>query len=401
MPSSSLLDDPQYAAESRIPQILVGSIIPSVLATIFVLARLYSRAILTRSWGTDDIWVTVSWIAGLAIAILNCTYTKFGSGRHQIFQTTEEFANETLLAYFSRILYQTVLGTTKIGVCCLYLRVFTDRRSMVIIYALMAFITLFSVPLVIYVTVHCIPIHKVEPATCHSDSPDLFVSAVCNILVDFLLVIFVVPRILPLNIALRQKVALLLVVSLSSLEIIAAIVRLLKVMQFNVSLDRTWDFADITTWSAVEINTGLFCASAPAIKPLMRKWTPGFLSSTHSVSDVDRYRNHYSSTRDIARTATTKSQIGITAFELKDQLAQAPGERGSGRSKTIWGEDNKSKVSHMEDSDSARAILGERFGDGGIIKTVSISVHEHGGDQEEFKSSSEESRNRIARLESV
>ena len=43
----------------------------------------------------------------------------------------------------------------------------------------------------------------------------------------------------PLNIALRQKVALLLVVSLSSLEIIAAIVRLLKVMQFNVSLDRT------------------------------------------------------------------------------------------------------------------------------------------------------------------
>jgi len=66
---------------------------------------------------------------------------------------------------------------------------------MVIIYALMAFITLFSVPLVIYVTVHCIPIHKVEPATCHSDSPDLFVSAVCNILVDFLLVIFVVPRI--------------------------------------------------------------------------------------------------------------------------------------------------------------------------------------------------------------
>jgi hypothetical protein len=58
-------------------------------------------------------------------------------------------------------------------------------------------------------------------------------------------------------------------------------------------------------------------------------------------------------------------------------------------------------VSHAEDSDSVRAILGERFGDGGIIKTVSISVHEHRGDQEELQSSSEESCNRIARFESV
>ena len=132
----------------------------------------------------------------------------------------------------------------------------------------------------------------------------------------------------------------------------------------------------------MEINTGIFCASAPTIKPLVRKWTPGFLSSTHSASDVDRYRNHYSITHDNARPATTKSQIGITAFELKDQLGQAPGERGSGQSKILWREDNKRKVSHVEDSDSVRAILGEKFGDGGIVKTVSISVHEHRGDQE-------------------
>ena len=42
-----------------------------------------------------------------------------------------------------------------------------------------------------------------------------------------------------LKIAVRQKAALLVVISLGFLVIVAAIVRLLKVMQFNDSSDRT------------------------------------------------------------------------------------------------------------------------------------------------------------------
>ena len=39
------------------------------------------------------------------------------------------------------------------------------------------------------------------------------------------------------------------------------------------------DCYDIAIRSSVEINTGLFCASAAAIKSLLRKISPGFLSS--------------------------------------------------------------------------------------------------------------------------
>jgi hypothetical protein len=52
----------EFDAQTRVPEVLYGSIIPFGLATIFVLARLYSRLILTRSWGQDDAWISISWV---------------------------------------------------------------------------------------------------------------------------------------------------------------------------------------------------------------------------------------------------------------------------------------------------------------------------------------------------
>lgn len=53
---------PEFLAESTAPQILIGSILPAALATVFVLARFWSRAIITKSWGWDDSWILFSWV---------------------------------------------------------------------------------------------------------------------------------------------------------------------------------------------------------------------------------------------------------------------------------------------------------------------------------------------------
>ena len=52
-----------YAAESHVPEGLVGTIIPRILATIFVLARFYSRGVLTRNLGADDAWIALPWVS--------------------------------------------------------------------------------------------------------------------------------------------------------------------------------------------------------------------------------------------------------------------------------------------------------------------------------------------------
>ncbi len=55
--------DAAFIAQSHVPEILFGSVFPATLATIFVLARFYSRAILMKNWGWDDSWILLSWVS--------------------------------------------------------------------------------------------------------------------------------------------------------------------------------------------------------------------------------------------------------------------------------------------------------------------------------------------------
>jgi hypothetical protein len=134
----------------------------------------------------------------MCITILNCLFVNYGSGHHQDSLTNEDSTTAAKMSYAARTLYQIVLGTTKIGLCAFYLRVFSDRKSKLLIYYMMSFVVLFASPLVLYVIVACRPVtienHR-TPLVCDSNTPDIYVSAICNISTDVLLLLFVVPRI--------------------------------------------------------------------------------------------------------------------------------------------------------------------------------------------------------------
>lgn len=71
----------------------------------------------------------------------------------------------------------------------------------------------------------------------------------------------------------------MVVVSLVILIIIAASVRLDRIVEPNESNDSAWDALDVTTWTSLEVSVGLFCSSAQCIRPLIRKISPGLLAS--------------------------------------------------------------------------------------------------------------------------
>lgn len=64
--------------------------------------------------------------------------------------------------------------------------------------------------------------------------------------------------------------------------IIAAIFRAVRISTILHSADKTWVSYDSSIWSAVEVDVGLICASAPATWKLVKKVAPRFAEAMTS-----------------------------------------------------------------------------------------------------------------------
>ncbi len=124
--------------------------------------------------------------------------------------------------------------------------------------------------------------------------------------------------------------------------------------------------ANITTWSAIEVDMGLFCASAPVIKPLIRKIASNLLSSsTGTASGTSQHGYHH--------------QYG-TGTVLATSLNRKPGqlegvfEMGSQTNLKVQHPEAIHNGTHWDDSNSDEIAFGPELGKGAIVKTVSVSI---------------------------
>ncbi|TVY17205.1 hypothetical protein LARI1_G005173, partial [Lachnellula arida] len=376
-----------YAAATRVPSILAGSIIPFLVATVFVIARLYSRGIVTRNWGHDDTWITISWILALGLVTISCLFTKYGSGRHQKTVPLTDVVPQLKLALAQRLVYQLALGTTKISLCYFYLRIFTNNASdKRVPYAIMAFASCYAVALFFVTVFGCTPpsdIWSLAPAGrctgAYGRLVVIYTLGALNIATDILLLVFAIPKILSLQMAMGQKVALLLVMPMSIMVIVAAIFRMVLSAKTQHSKDFSWEGIDYTIWTGVEVNAGLFCASAPAIKPLLRNFAPGLLSSSNGrrTSYNRSGKRAYGQVSRFGRSDITSWRRGGTRsdrIELQSQdLENGSREDGSAvLTNKVW----RGDVPPGGDSESERRVLGRVDGPGDIRKTVDITVSE-------------------------
>tara|TARA_R110002003_G_scaffold1035_10_gene22131 strand:- start:11713 stop:12267 length:555 start_codon:yes stop_codon:yes gene_type:complete len=69
----------------------------------------------------------------------------------------------------------------------------------------------------------------------------------------------------------REKIAVFIIFGLGIVSTIASIIRLQSLRIFTLSNDPFYDSLPINTWSMVEVNIGILCASIPTLKPLVSK----------------------------------------------------------------------------------------------------------------------------------
>ncbi|KAL2166185.1 hypothetical protein VTG60DRAFT_3145 [Thermothelomyces hinnuleus] len=248
------------------------------LATIALLLRLYTRAFVVKSLGLDEPLLISSWAVTLAFFIVSVKAMPAGFGRsmYEVSQTQIVGYLERLLALALTYLWPPTL--TKLSILVLYWRISPNKTFRISIIALAVALVGYTATFSALFVGPCNPnLNTPESVMCLNNIA--VAQAVLNIVTDGIIIALPIPTIHSLNMGLKQRITVCLILGLGSAACIASIVRIAYVRAMVTNPDFTYTQCAAAVWSLFEMNLGILCNALAALKPFVRTYLPGLFSS--------------------------------------------------------------------------------------------------------------------------
>lgn len=201
-----------------------------------------------------------------------------------------------------------------------------------------------------------------------------------NIVTDVLFATIPIPLIWQLQLNIRTKVSLILVLSLGWFACAAAIIK--AVLQWNVLDDLDWTVHDsFNVWNYLEFTIGIIAASLPSLKPLFN-W---FLETARALTSASRsrgtgrasaYKHHNSLGYQDVGDASDKS-INLQSFSGRGTSSAGGGNPYNVRvttSHTGLADKEAWDMVHAKDSDESIRPLQPPVTHSGIMMTKEVRV---------------------------
>ncbi|KAK2060845.1 integral membrane protein [Colletotrichum caudatum] len=254
---------------------------------VFVGLRAFTRVSLTKkAFGLDDYLIGIS--LGLAIIFfgLSVKLCELGVGVHLWQVKRADFSPGFLLHTFIAILvYSLSVTTAKLSLLFLYLRLSPERWFRIVTMAFISFATTYALIYLLLIIFSCRPIQASwdlsarAGAICVDKGVIYLALSGTNIAMDIVCLVLPLKIIIPLQMARRQKLSLILLFATGGLVCICAIRRTTILPLLLKSKDFTFDLQKQLNWASVEVNAGVICASIPALKPFFVRYMPVFVTS--------------------------------------------------------------------------------------------------------------------------
>ncbi|KAF8854103.1 hypothetical protein BDZ45DRAFT_806100 [Acephala macrosclerotiorum] len=283
--ASSLSD-----TESKGGQVVVIGVIFTVVAATTVALRLFTRLVILRSPGREDILMFLALATSITLTALTAKQVHYGLGRHFDILSPVERARNLKTLWISIIVYYISLALVKISILIQYLRIFSNKSTRITIWAILAFVNAYSLITMFASVFVCYPIRYfwektyTGPSNCLDQKALWFSNASLNIFSDLAILIAPMPALSSLRLPRRQKIGLMFIFALGGVTCIISVLRLHSLYVISVSTDPTWDNVGAATWSMVELNTGIICACLPILKSFVSRLFPDLLGTSRQPS---------------------------------------------------------------------------------------------------------------------
>ncbi|KAH7111800.1 hypothetical protein B0J11DRAFT_190415 [Dendryphion nanum] len=241
-------------------------------ASIFL--RFYCRLFILKTWGWDD-WAAVA-VLGMSIAqqAMLHMFLQYGSGLHVTVLSSVQQLQLLKLLFIEEIFYYTVHWVIKCAFLLFYLRLSPSSIFRLLVYVGMGLNESIFIITIFITCFQCVPFDEIlHPGThpnavCLAKLVLLIVPSILNILEDFYILILPIPTIWSLQMSVRRRIAVLLVIGFGACSALIACFRLIPLFELNSSLDFSYILGKLVITAALEIQFAVVAVSLPSLKAL-------------------------------------------------------------------------------------------------------------------------------------
>ncbi|KAI9656092.1 MAG: hypothetical protein M1829_000447 [Trizodia sp. TS-e1964] len=355
----------------------VGGAILLVLTFTFLFLRLGTRAFIVKSLGWDDL-------------------TNYGLGMHYYEILVANFDLKAWLNWnvVSYLTYMGAMGTVKVSILLLYLRVFSVGKPLrytiyatlfVVVSALLGgeLSLLFGCkPLSLRFTASteltCIDLHK------HVDA-----ISILNIITDLFIGLLPIPILIKLKLRLKEKILIICIFMTGLFVCGTGIARLVSIFRARANTkDPTYDGFPGSFWrqvvlhdllhyykltkanSFIECNVAVICACAPTLRPLRNLFPKEFSSKGFSSPSEQRwhFRRYASASKTSKGTNDSEGRDGLSVVEKNLNLGE------SGQTRTFVEARRSNHAGALENDYGADHFFVEYDVEAGVNKSIQVSV---------------------------
>ncbi|KUJ18509.1 uncharacterized protein LY89DRAFT_498174 [Mollisia scopiformis] len=269
---------------SRSRAIIQCVIVISAITFPIIALRCLSRYLISRHLWWDDWMILLCAVLLVPMAVIPILNANRGFGKHFYNIPPQNIPSLRELYYISQIFYAIVHPAAKISILLLYLRIFPDKTFQLITKIAIGIMVVHILAFVFVVIFQCVPIKSIWDTSIQGRCLNLnliaYSGGIVSIVEDLIVILLPIRQLTELSFTTKKKIALAFMLSLGSFACITSMVRLKYIVQFNTSIDQTWDDVDSTIWSIIEVYTAVICSCLISLRPLIVKYIPELFSTS-------------------------------------------------------------------------------------------------------------------------
>ncbi|KAI8966143.1 hypothetical protein F5Y11DRAFT_214453 [Daldinia sp. FL1419] len=292
--------------------IIVSTILTAVSAMV-VVTRSWIRFVVMKKAGMDD-WMSVGAMI-FTIGYLATLYVGKAKGMGLPMATIPMSDKEAQLqtSFAIELLYYAILTCVKTSIVFMYDRFAVSVTFKKLCQGTNGLLGIFFIICIGVVVGQCRPLEKAWDleryisGSCIDTTAFFYFTSIFGIILDLWILMLPLPTLKHLQISKRSRHVLYGIFGAGGLATAFSCARLYSIHTYTLATDPFRDSILVNVWSMVEINVAIWCASAPALKPLFSPHR--FLDSGKSTSRNYHNLNHPGLSKKGVDGSTSQSHI--------------------------------------------------------------------------------------------